>query len=527
MRQHIGFKLRVRWGMAGLLMAAILGTACSPAVESSKPWDTPSPLVLVNTQAAAKPALADTPVGSTLFPTPDPAQPVLTPTPDAAHTLPGLRTEEEQYVVQPGDILNQIARRYQVSLQLLVNANQLQNPDYLEVGQVLVIPAPEPGPVGPAYKVIPDSELVFGPASVEFDVDNFVSRYDSYLLRYEQEVEGRILSGSQIVERVAQDYSINPRLLLAVLEYQAGWVTRANPPSERRETPIQQLENWRKGLYFQLTWTANNLNRGFYLWQVGGLGYFILPDGAVVPVDPTLNAGTAGVQYLFSLIYERQDWEAAVTAEGLQAVYQGFFGYPFHWAVEPLLPEGLYQPTMQLPFEPGQGWAFTGGPHAGWGDGSAWAGLDFAPPGSGLGCVSSDAWVVAVADGMIVRSDQGAVMQDLDVNGPNTYDGQEQTGWVVLYMHIETRDRIPAGSYVRAGERIGHPSCEGGVSTGTHLHLARRYNGVWISADGNLPFVLEGWVSLGDGQEYDGFLQKNGKTVEAWEGIRPENTIYR
>ena len=191
------------------------------------------------------------------------------------------------------------------------------------------------------------------------------------------------------------------------------------------------------------------------------------------------------------------------------------------------MPPGLQQPHMQLPFESGREWAFTGGPHGGWGDGSAWAGLDFAPPGSGLGCVNSDAWVVAVADGMIVRSDQGAVMQDLDVNGPNTHDGQEQTGWVVLYMHIETRDRIPAGSYVRAGERIGHPSCEGGVSTGTHLHLARRYNGVWISADGNLPFVLEGWVSLGDGQEYDGFLQKNGKTVEAWEGIRPENTIYR
>ncbi|MCU0485133.1 MAG: LysM peptidoglycan-binding domain-containing M23 family metallopeptidase [Anaerolineales bacterium] len=481
----------------------------------------------MNTETAPEPTRVATLAGPAVFPTPDPLQPILTPTPDAVHALPGIRTEEEQYVVQPGDILNKIARRYQVSLQLLISANQLQNPDYLEVGQLLVIPAPDPGPTGPADKVIPDSELVYGPASVGFDVENFTSRYDSYLLRYEQEVEGRILNGPQIIERVARDYSINPRLLLAVLEYQAGWVTKANPHAESRELPIQKFESWRKGLYFQLTWTASSLNRGFYLWQAGGLGYFTLPNGEVVPVDPTINAGTAAVQYLFSLIYERADWERAVTAQGLQAVYQGFFGYPFHWSVEPLLPEGLGQPTLQLPFEEGQGWAFTGGPHAGWGDGSAWAGLDFAPPGSGLGCVSSDAWVVAVADGTIVRSDQGAVIQDLDVNGSNTNDGQEQTGWVVLYMHIESRERIPAGSYVRAGERIGHPSCEGGVSTGTHLHIARRYNGVWISADGSLPFVLEGWVSRGAGQEYDGYLQKNGNTIEAWEGIRPENTIYR
>ncbi len=99
------------------------------------------------------------------------------------------------------------------------------------------------------------------------------------------------------------------------------------------------------------------------------------------------------------------------------------------------------------------------------------------PEGKGLGCVQSDLWVVAVADGLIIRADQGRVIQDLDG------DGNEGTGWIVLYMHIEGRDRVQAGTYVKAGERIGHPSCEGGYSTGTHFHLARRYNGEWIPAD--------------------------------------------
>ncbi len=50
---------------------------------------------------------------------------------------------------------------------------------------------------------------------------------------------------------------------------------------------------------------------------------------------------------------------------------------------------------------------------------------------NGLGCVQSDLWVVAVADGLIIRADQGRVIQDLDG------DGNEGTGWIVLYMHIE------------------------------------------------------------------------------------------
>jgi murein DD-endopeptidase MepM/ murein hydrolase activator NlpD len=135
--------------------------------------------------------------------------------------------------------------------------------------------------------------------------------------------------------------------------------------------------------------------------------------------------------------------------------------------------------------------------------------------------VSSDAWVVAVTDGVILRSEYGEVVEDLDG------DGYEQTGWTVLYMHIESRDRVSVGDRVKAGDRIGHPSCEGGVSNGTHVHLARRYNGEWISADGSLPYNLEGWISKGNGKEYDGWLVRGNETIEAWNTRRDENQIHR
>jgi murein DD-endopeptidase MepM/ murein hydrolase activator NlpD len=168
---------------------------------------------------------------------------------------------------------------------------------------------------------------------------------------------------------------------------------------------------------------------------------------------------------------------------------------------------------MRLPIADGVSWTFTGGPHGGWDSGSAWAALDFAPPGEGGGCDPSLDWVVAVADGLIVRAENGAVIQDLD------NDGYEQTGWNVLYMHVDTHERVQPNTYVYAGDLIGHPSCEGGISNATHLHLARKYNGEWIPADGEIPFLMDGWVSSGNGIEYDGFLTRGTTVLVAEEGV--------
>ena len=451
---------------------------------------------------------------------------IISPTPDIQRELPEIRNEAAQYTIQRGDTLGIIAAKYKINVPMILAANQFANPDLLEVGLEIVIPAPIPGEAGSGFKIIPDSELVFGPLVQSFDVAGFVEQYDSYLGRYSEEVEGRTLTGPEIVQLVAQDYSVNPRLLLAVLEYQSGWVTQANPAEETKNYPIGNKDNWRKGLYLQLAWAANNLNRGYYLWKVDGIGGWLLNNGIIIPIDPTINAGTAGVQQLFALLYDRSGWDVAVSSDGLFNTLSQFFGHPFDYAIEPLIPDNIEQPVMQLPFEPGVDWAYTGGPHGGWGDGSAWAALDFAPGGEGLGCLPSDLWVVAVADGLITRADQGRVIEDLDK------DGNEGTGWVILYMHIEARDRVQPGTYLEAGERIGHPSCEGGYSTGTHTHLARRYNGEWIPADQvqagyGLPFKLDGWVSSGNGKEYDGYLERDGETVEAWEGFYPENTIHR
>ena len=445
---------------------------------------------------------------------------ILSPTPNPARILPTPRQDVDEYVVQPGDTLGGIAQRYGISLQSLLDANNITDANLLEVGMVLVIPAPNPISISSALKIIPDAELVYSPSSIYFDTAEFVAGQNGYLADYTQDVNGALLSGVEIVMLVAENYSVNPRILLALLEYQSGWVT--NPLPANVDYPMGFIDENRYGLYRQLTWAANTLNRGYYLWRANAISTMVLTDGQVIPVDPTINAGTAAVQYFFSQLDGLEAWEKDVNETGLAVTYFVFFGNPFSYAIEPLVPDGLTQPLMSLPFGVGDSWYFTGGPHGGWDSGSAWAALDFAPSdGSAGACLISPTWVTAMADGYIVRASEGAVVQDLD------NDGYEQTGWVILYMHVAAEERVQPGEYLFANERVGHPSCEGGVSNATHVHVARKYNGEWIAADGTLPFNLDGWVSSGDGYEYNGFLTRGSLTIEAWDSANDFNLITR
>ena len=76
---------------------------------------------------------------------------------------------------------------------------------------------------------------------------------------------------------------------------------------------------------------------------------------------------------------------------------------------------------------------------------------------------------------MIARTAEGTVILDLDG------DGDESTGWTILYLHMASAgSRSEPGRSCKRAIDIGHPSCEGGFSNGTHMHIARRYNGEWI-----------------------------------------------
>lgn len=418
------------------------------------------------------------------------------------------------YYALAGDTLPVVAVRFGVKPSEITSPDAIPARGYIRPKQLLIIPAAlDLETTAPQETLMPDSEVVFSPSAVSFDTPTFVNEAGGYLSHYREYLSTGWYNGAELINRVAIENSINPRLLLALLEYQSHWVYGQPRTLAETDYPLGLVDLNKKGLYKQLSWAVEQLSIGYYGWQAGLLTDLSFSNGVTIRLWPKANAGTAAVAYFFAHVYNSHDWANVVNSAdlGIVPLYEKMFGNPWLRAesVEPLFPPDLTQPELQLPFPRGESWAFTGGPHSAWGPNGALAAVDFAPPSMSPGCIESTDYVTAAATGLVLRTGNGVVVLDLDG------DGHEQTGWVLLYLHVASKDRIEPGTWLTVDDKIGHPSCEGGVATGTHVHLARKYNGQWMLADGPLPMVLSGWqVSAGD-EPYQGTMTREGKIVTA------------
>ncbi|MCS6907912.1 MAG: peptidoglycan DD-metalloendopeptidase family protein [Anaerolineales bacterium] len=437
----------------------------------------------------------------------------LTPTPQATPLptrpvyLPG---ELVDYTAQSGDTLPLLALRFNTSVEEILEANPFipHSATTMPPGMPMKIPVYYSPLWGSPYKILPDSVFVNGPRAKVFDTATFLAQHPGWLNGYQEYAARSMRSAAEIIDYVARHYSISPMLLLALLEYHSAALTNPEPSPADLMYPLGYANPNRKGLYSQLSWTANLLNNGYYAFRAGQLLGLEFEDGREERFDPWLNAATAALHHYFNALLEDEAYRQAVSPEGFSRTYQQLFGDPW-LGDEPHIPGSLEQPPLRLPFLPGETWAYTGGPHSPWGSGQPFAALDFAPPSVASGCIPSDQWVTAVTDGIVTHVDWGELTLDLDE------DADDRTGWAIYYLHISTADRVPLGTKVKAGDPIGHPSCEGGTSTGTHIHVARRYNGEWILAEGVLAFNLEGWVAYNGPRAYLGYLKRNGMTITA------------
>lgn len=439
-----------------------------------------------------------------------PTAPLITPFPTRPLYQPG---ELVDYTAQTGDTLPQLARRFNTSVAEILAANTFIPPTATSMppGMPMKIPVYYLPLWGSPYKILPDSLFVNGPSQIGFDTRGYVAGSPGWLGRYREYAADANRSGAEIVDFIAQKYSVSPRLLLAILEYQAGALSQPEIPAGLGEYMLG-YRNWtHPGLFMQLFWAADRLNHGYYGHRTALLLEIEHQDGRLERFDPWLNSATASLHYYFNLLYPPDHYALAIASEGFARVYQSLFGDP--WQNDQAhIPGSLLQPEFVLPFEPGSVWAYTGGPHTAYGKGQPYAAIDFAPPSVASGCLPSGEWATAIASGLVVRSEVGEVVLDLDG------DGDERTGWNIFYLHLATDGRAQVGDWLERGSRIGHPSCEGGTSTGTHIHIARKYNGEWMPAEGVagiLAFDLEGWVPHNGDQQYEGTLTRNTQVVTA------------
>ncbi|HSV85233.1 MAG TPA: hypothetical protein VLH85_01570 [Levilinea sp.] len=468
---------------------------------------------------------------STAVSTPQPAR-IASPEPTQPSPTPVFKTPTVSsdsapvtlYYAQAGDTIPALAVRFDVAAEEISSPDALPEKGLINPNQLLVIPNRLKA-IGPSDLLLPDSEVVYSPSAIDFNISNYILEAGGYLSTHRQYLGSDWNSSAQVIERVAIENSINPRLLLALLEFRGNWVHGQPENVAQTEYPIGYVNLRHKGLYAQLNWAVQQLSIGYYGWRAGLVTELSFRGSdAPLRMAPELNAASAALQYLFAQIYTQEQWSHALYGPGnFAAVHEEMFGNPWMRAqtVEPLYPTNLTQPVLELPFLPGKTWALTGGPHSAWGPDGALAALDFAPSAAETGCVESDEWVTASASGLVTRSRDGVVALDLDA------DGHEQTGWVIVYLHVATRNRVPSGSMLGVDDRIGHPSCEGGFSTGTHVHIARKYNGEWILADGPIPFVLSGWVATAGSEPYKGALTKGEVIAIANFFASHETLVYR
>jgi murein DD-endopeptidase MepM/ murein hydrolase activator NlpD len=446
-----------------------------------------------------------------------PAGPTATPLPERPTYMPG---ELVEYTAQSGDTLTALAARFNTSQEEIRAANPgiPENASTMPPGMPMQIPIYYRNFWGTPFQIIPDSQFINGPAAVDFDVINFTAKTNGWINRHREYALGEERSGPELINLVATNYSISPRLLLAVSEYLANALSYPALPEIWADYPLRYQYPLSKGYYRQLLWAADQLNQGYYEYRTGNLLEHDLADGTLERPDPWQNAATVSLQRLFSLILPAEQYRYAISPEGFAKTWKDLYDDPWE-TDQPHIPGSLTQPGFVLPYSAGETWAYTGGPHTAWGSGAPAAAIDFAPASDISGCYRSNDWTTAVADGMISRAEPGIVMLDLDK------DGDERTGWVVFYLHVESRDQVQERKIVSAGDPLGHPSCEGGDATGTHVHMARKYNGEWIIADSEVPFVLEGWRAVEGERLYEGTLVRFEKTITACECSTAETIL--
>ena len=479
-----------------ILIFGLLLTSCN--IEAST---IPTPMPPIQMGTVPPPAVAQTPL------------------PTRRAFKPG---ELVDYVAQSGDTLATLAIRFNTSVEEILLANSFIPPDATTMppGMPMKIPIYYEALWASPFQILPDHAFVNGPTLIGFNTSAFVAAHPGWLKDYQVYASGRWRSGAQVVDFVAQNYSISPRLLLALLEYQGGALSLPEPPVKKNLLGFHRV--YYESPYLQLVVASNVLNNGYYGWRSGALLEFDLLDSALIRPDPWQNAASVALQYYFSLLYSGDQYAVATGPQGLYQTYASLFGDP--WS-DPfiLIPGSLQQPALSLPFPLGRTWTYTGGPHTGWGNGEPFAAIDFAPPSETSGCFIPDKeqFATAMADGLVVRSDVSGLVLDLDK------DGDERTGWTLFYLHLAALGRAPLGAELRTGDKIGYPSCEGGRVTGTHVHIARKYNGEWILADGPLAFNLEGWIAHNGSRAYLGTLTNGSLIITACECSDAYSRVYR
>ena len=367
---------------------------------------------------------------------------------------------------------------------------------------------------GPAYRLdaepalLSDGQFVWGPNVGPFNIEAFLRVRNSPLAAYAADLE-----------LWASYSSVNPKVLLTVLEIREGWVTDlpvGTPPlavKDRIEATAMQLA---ATFYEHLhTWGArrpvlsNPPAGGPAIWY---------GDGSVAVLDASTSSGTAAVAAVLAADAYPEGFSIQEVAK--PDAFPIVFGSLFP-GTDPLSEANQINPLtappanlLQLPFPLGATWTVSG-PHS-------WNGGNYPPPfssldfftGGGTCGAPPNLYAVAAAAGSVYRPFGYSCWLEIDHGG----------GWVTSYYHLRN---LYSGAPLGRAAKVGTIACElcaGGFSTGPHVHFSLKYNGAYASLEGA---KLSGWTVHAGAVPYtSGSFDRDGSSLAAYSAIVNDYQSY-
>lgn len=368
-----------------------------------------------------------------------------------------VEAEGPVHLVQRGDTLMAISRLYGVSLQALVEANGIANPNLIYVGQRLTIPAAGQGAL-PAQPAAPPAQP---PTPVSGAAIHLVAPGEtlfSIARRYGSGVEeiaaanglinvNLIFTGQRLTIPPAGALTGDPKVNLSTIVPAQGSTLVVTIPGATEATGVLAG----KPVPFVQAGEASYALIGFAPWETVGVRPLKIryrdADGETRQASLSLTLQRASFPLerwpaasgLPSIppqvvVAERERLAAIFGTVGAQRLWSGAFGLPLR----------SYRLTSAF----GAMRAFGAAPASWWHEG-----LDMAAP-TGTGVYAPAAGVVVLAETLQVRG--GAVVLD---HGWGVHSG---------YWHL-SEVLVEAGAAVETGTLLGRVGSTG-LSTGPHLH---------------------------------------------------------
>ena len=362
-----------------------------------------------------------------------------------------------------------------------------------------------------ALEILSDGQFVYGPNVGNFDARGFL-----------RDQNGSIGEYAELIACQADYWSINPRVLIALIETATGLVTTQALEEAQIDAAIKVRDHpdfeaafahVSEHLYSEFYWYL-------YVYQSNDPASraplsVTFADGTELRDVPPTNAATFAIQSVLASLMSVQQWDHAMSREyssGFYQTYERLFPDSSPLDATNIISLSATPPSdlLKLPFASCDTWKLYQGPHDWNGNDSSapYSSIDMGPGSSCGDPIPTDRWITAAAAGTAYVSCNGCMVKV-------SHGG----GWETRYYHVANTAE-GNDTYVSKDTHLGNPSCRpsygpscspcGGYASGPHhVHFAIYQNGAYQPIDGT---SLEGWTVHATGW-YDGYLQKGSSYV--------------